>query len=56
MSVGVEVNVPDVGGWTALHAAAESGHMTVVQELLKAGADLNIQVGVQTECSTDITN
>ena len=45
LSIGVKVNVPDVGGWTALHAAAESGHVTVVQELLKAGADLDIQVG-----------
>uniref|UniRef100_A0A3Q3AML3 Oxysterol-binding protein n=1 Tax=Kryptolebias marmoratus TaxID=37003 RepID=A0A3Q3AML3_KRYMA len=30
-------------GWTALHLACSSGHRDVVEELLKAGADVNLQ-------------
>ncbi|XP_037538132.1 oxysterol-binding protein-related protein 1 [Nematolebias whitei] len=30
-------------GWTALHLACSSGHRDVVEELLKAGVDVNLQ-------------
>nr|XP_029133456.1 oxysterol-binding protein-related protein 1-like [Labrus bergylta] len=30
-------------GWTALHLACYFGHRDVVEELLKAGADANLQ-------------
>ena len=40
----MDVNTSDVGGWTALHAAAESGHLQVVELLLNAGADIDKQV------------
>ncbi|XP_032421576.1 oxysterol-binding protein-related protein 1-like isoform X1 [Xiphophorus hellerii] len=30
-------------GWTALHLACNSGHRDVVEELLKAGVDVNVQ-------------
>ena len=43
MDVGVPVNIPDMGGWTALHAASDSGHDDVVDLLLANGADPNIQ-------------
>ncbi|CAN9502835.1 unnamed protein product [Ophioblennius macclurei] len=33
-------------GWTALHLASNSGHKEVVEELLKAGADVNLQNSV----------
>uniref|UniRef100_A0A672H784 Uncharacterized protein n=1 Tax=Salarias fasciatus TaxID=181472 RepID=A0A672H784_SALFA len=33
-------------GWTALHLASSSGHREVVEELLKAGADVNLQNNV----------
>uniref|UniRef100_A0AAY4CRG3 Oxysterol-binding protein n=1 Tax=Denticeps clupeoides TaxID=299321 RepID=A0AAY4CRG3_9TELE len=32
-------------GWTALHLASHFGHKDVVEELLKAGADMNLQNG-----------
>ena len=34
LDVGVPVNIPDTGGWTALHAAVKAGHYRVVQLLL----------------------
>uniref|UniRef100_A0A3Q2PN88 Oxysterol-binding protein n=1 Tax=Fundulus heteroclitus TaxID=8078 RepID=A0A3Q2PN88_FUNHE len=33
-------------GWTALHLACNSGHRDVVEELLKAGVDVNLQDNV----------
>uniref|UniRef100_A0A3B5M832 Uncharacterized protein n=1 Tax=Xiphophorus couchianus TaxID=32473 RepID=A0A3B5M832_9TELE len=33
-------------GWTALHLACNSGHRDVVEELLKAGVDVNVQDGI----------
>ena len=44
LNAGMDVNASDVGGWTALHVAAETGHATVVEQLLNAGADINKQV------------
>ncbi len=34
-------NAVDSGGWSALQAAAENGHLEVVKLLVAAGADLN---------------
>ena len=44
LNAGMDVNASDVGGWTALHVAAKTGHPTVVEQLLNAGADINKQV------------
>ena len=46
---------PPLQGWmTALHDAANRGHSTTVEVLLKAGADVKAQsvvgVGVEREC------
>ncbi len=41
LSAGVDVNVADVNGWTALMTAAWSGNVEVVKFLLSAGANLN---------------
>uniref|UniRef100_A0AAY4CRS0 Oxysterol-binding protein n=1 Tax=Denticeps clupeoides TaxID=299321 RepID=A0AAY4CRS0_9TELE len=38
-------NVRSAFGWTALHLASHFGHKDVVEELLKAGADMNLQNG-----------
>ncbi len=38
------MNATDVGGWTALHAAAENGHEEMVGELIQSGADVNARV------------
>jgi ankyrin repeat protein len=35
------VNVKDMEGWTALHWAAKRGQMSVVDHLLKSGADVH---------------
>ena len=33
------------GGATALHAAATAGHLAIVEALIEANADVDIQVG-----------
>ena len=38
------VHVED--GWTALHAAAQEGHLRVVEMLLEAKADVSIKTNV----------
>ncbi|MCO5575128.1 hypothetical protein L7F22_028925 [Adiantum nelumboides] len=35
------VNVGDEEGWTALHSAVSSGHLSIVEILLQAGADVS---------------
>ena len=35
LDLGVPVNSPDVGGWTALHAAASAGNTPVAELLLE---------------------
>jgi hypothetical protein len=40
-----QVDVPAGAGATALHAAAGAGHTAVVDALLEAGADVDLQVG-----------
>ncbi|KAF9449748.1 ankyrin, partial [Macrolepiota fuliginosa MF-IS2] len=39
----VEVDRPDISGWTALHIAGiiSAGHKEIVEELIGAGADVN---------------
>ena len=37
------VNAQDINGDTALHRAAEAGHLEVVRVLLEFGADLSIK-------------
>ena len=34
LEVGVPINTPSAGGWTALHAAADAGHATITAMLL----------------------
>ena len=35
------INEPDETGWTALHFAAENGHLDIVKKLVENGADIN---------------
>ncbi len=42
---GVDINIKDVGGWTALILAAENGDKEAVQLLLRNGANVNISGG-----------
>jgi ankyrin repeat protein len=41
MAAGMDVNVTDDEGLTALMAAAGKGHSTIVESLMKAGAEIN---------------
>lgn len=38
---GVDIDEPGVCGYTALHGAAENGHLDVIRLLLEAGASVN---------------
>ena len=40
---GVDVNVQNENGMTALMIASEAGHVEIIEELLQVGADVNIQ-------------
>ena len=42
LELGVPINVPDLSGWTALHAASEAGQTEVVELLLKHGVGNDI--------------
>src|SRR5690349_1994752 len=37
----VDVNAKNEDGWTALHVAANDGHIEVAKLLIEAGADIN---------------
>lgn len=37
-------NVRGVGGYTAMHAAAENGHLRVIRFLVENGADVNARL------------
>jgi uncharacterized protein len=39
-----DVNIRGAGGYTAMHAAAENGHVAVIQFLADHGAELNPRV------------
>ncbi|XP_030844004.1 myotrophin-like [Strongylocentrotus purpuratus] len=41
MSQGADVNEGDNDGWTALHRAAQKGHLDVTKYLISQGADVN---------------
>jgi ankyrin repeat protein len=41
---GMDVEVKDSNGWTALNAAAANGHLPVVQALLEKGAEVNVKI------------
>ncbi|XP_030844118.1 serine/threonine-protein phosphatase 6 regulatory ankyrin repeat subunit C-like [Strongylocentrotus purpuratus] len=41
LNQGAEVNKDDNDGWTALHSAANKGHLDVVTELISQGADVD---------------
>ena len=43
IQAGVDVNVQDKSGMTALMIASQNGHLDLVQELIKAGTNMNIQ-------------
>ena len=43
ISLGANVNAADSSGYSTLHRAATLGTTTVVEELLKAGADVNLK-------------
>jgi ankyrin repeat protein len=40
---GVDVDLTNTAGWTALHAAAAGGHTKILDVLLRADADINIR-------------
>ena len=40
---GVDVNMVNIAGWTAAHAAASTGQVRVLGALLRAGADITIR-------------
>ena len=40
---GVDVNIVNIAGWTAAHAAASTGQVRVLTALLRAGADITIR-------------
>lgn len=44
LDLGVPVNCPDAKGWTALHAAAEGGHLEVVKALLQHEASCSFDL------------
>ncbi len=41
-----EPSVAAGGGLTALHAAATAGHLTIVEALIAADADVDVQVNI----------
>ncbi|KAF7222495.1 oxysterol-binding protein-related protein 1 [Nothobranchius furzeri] len=43
LNINVRSGNNSTSGWTALHLACNGGHMDVVEELLKAGVDVNLQ-------------
>ncbi len=44
LGAGSEVDAVTTSGSTALHSAASNGHADVVQRLIAAGADVDVQV------------
>ena len=42
LALGIDINIKDVEGWTALIWASYMGNTEIVRELIKAGANLNI--------------
>lgn len=50
LNLGVPINVPDTGGWTALHAAVDSGHLDVTEFLLANGSRVNTGTDDGTTC------
>ena len=46
LELGVPVNMPDIGGWTALHAAASAGQTEVATLLLEHQVRARFEQGV----------
>ena len=46
LEASAEPSVAAGGGATALHAAASAGHLAIVEALIQAGADVDIQVTI----------
>ena len=51
-----DVNVTDEGGYSAVHAAAENGHIEVLKLLIARGANLNAVVNGLTPLDLAITS
>ena len=46
IKVGVDVNIQDQKGWTALMIASHNGHVKVTELLIREGANVNVQSNV----------
>ena len=46
LELSAEPSVAAGGGATALHAAASAGHLAIVEALIQANADVDIQVSI----------
>ena len=47
---------PVQDGWTALHVAAQEGHLRVVEMLLEANADVSIKTNVRVAVHVHVPN
>ena len=41
LALGIDINLKDVNGWTALHAASQNGRAKIARKLVDKGADIN---------------
>ena len=46
LAMGIDVYTADNRGITALHLAADSGHIDILQALIENGSEINSQVSV----------
>lgn len=50
LEAGTAVDAVTTSGSTALHSAASNGHAAVVEHLITAGADVDVQVSQYCSC------